>query len=58
LREVKNDSQKKAKTSPSCLGRSFFILSSLIAIVITFATVSIQAIKAALANPSDALRYE
>lgn len=40
------------------LGWSFFILSSLIAVVITLATVSIQAIRAALANPSDALRYE
>jgi putative ABC transport system permease protein len=40
------------------LGWSFFVLSSLLAVVITLATVSIQAIKAALANPSDALRYE
>jgi predicted permease len=40
------------------LGWSLFILSSLIAVVITLVTVSLQAIKAALANPSDALRYE
>jgi putative ABC transport system permease protein len=37
---------------------SFFVLSSLLAVVITLATVSVEAIKAALANPSDALRYE
>lgn len=40
------------------LGWSFFVLSSLVAVVITLVTVSMQAIKAALANPSDALRYE
>lgn len=40
------------------LGWSFFILSSLLAVAIVLATVSFQAIKAALANPSDALRYE
>lgn len=40
------------------LGWSLFILSSLMAVGITLATVSIQAVKAALANPSDALRYE
>ncbi|MGD8539206.1 MAG: ABC transporter permease [Candidatus Aminicenantes bacterium] len=40
------------------LGWSFFVLSSLLAVVITLATVSFHAIKAALANPSDALRYE
>ncbi len=37
---------------------SFYVLSSLLAVAITLATVSLQAIKAALANPSDALRYE
>lgn len=40
------------------LGWSFFIFSSLLAVGITLVTVSIQAVKAALANPSDALRYE
>jgi ABC-type antimicrobial peptide transport system permease subunit len=40
------------------IGWSFFVLSSLFAVVITVLTVSIQAGKAALANPSDALRYE
>ncbi len=40
------------------LSWSFFVLSSLIAIVITLVTVSIQAIRSALAHPSDALRYE
>ena len=37
---------------------SFYVFSSLLAVAITLATVSLQAIKAALANPSDALRYE
>jgi putative ABC transport system permease protein len=40
------------------LGWSYFVLSSLLAVLITLATVSMQAIKAALANPSDALRNE
>jgi predicted permease len=40
------------------LGWSFFVLSSLLAVVITLVTVSIQGVKAALADPSDALRYE
>jgi putative ABC transport system permease protein len=40
------------------LGWSFFVISSLLAVVITMSTVSIQAVKAALANPSDSLRYE
>jgi hypothetical protein len=40
------------------LGWNIFVLSSLLAVMITLITVSIQAVKAALANPSDALRYE
>lgn len=35
-----------------------FVLSGLIALLIALATVSYQAIKAALANPSESLRYE
>jgi ABC-type antimicrobial peptide transport system permease subunit len=37
---------------------SFFVLSSFLAVVVTVITVSIQAIKVAMANPSDTLRYE
>jgi putative ABC transport system permease protein len=35
-----------------------FLLAGVIALLIALATVSYQAIKAALANPVDALRYE
>ena len=35
-----------------------FILSGGIALVIALATVSVQAVKAAIANPVEALRYE
>ena len=40
------------------LGLGVFILGGLLALLIALATVSSQAIKAALANPVDALRYE
>ncbi len=40
------------------LGISTFILSGLIALLIALLTVSYQAIKAARANPVEALRYE
>ncbi len=40
------------------LGLGTFILAGLLALVIALATVSYQAIKAATANPVDALRYE
>jgi putative ABC transport system permease protein len=39
-------------------GIGIFLLSALIAFVVALATVSYQAIKAALANPVEALRYE
>jgi putative ABC transport system permease protein len=35
-----------------------FVLAAVIALLIAFLTVSTQAIKAALANPVEALRYE
>ncbi|GAI83565.1 unnamed protein product, partial [marine sediment metagenome] len=40
------------------LGVGPFILAGLLALVIALATVSYQAIKAATANPVEALRYE
>jgi len=40
------------------IGAGVFILSALLAIVITVITISFQAIKAALANPVDSLRSE
>jgi putative ABC transport system permease protein len=36
----------------------FFILAGIISLIIALATVSYQTIKASLANPVDALRYE
>jgi putative ABC transport system permease protein len=40
------------------IGISTFVFSGLAALVIAFLTVSIQSVKAAMANPVDALRYE
>ena len=40
------------------IGWWVFVLSGIIALVITLATVSFQAVKAATANPVEALRYE
>jgi ABC-type antimicrobial peptide transport system permease subunit len=40
------------------LGLSVFLISGLLALAIAFLTVAYQAIKAALANPVEALRYE
>jgi putative ABC transport system permease protein len=40
------------------IGWQVFALTTLIAVVIAFATISIQAIKAALANPVKSLRAE
>jgi putative ABC transport system permease protein len=40
------------------IGLWVFILSGGIALVIALATVSFQAIKAAIANPIESLRYE
>jgi putative ABC transport system permease protein len=40
------------------IGIDIFLLSALLILVITLGTVSYQAIKAALANPVDSLRYE
>jgi len=40
------------------LGPETFVLGGVIALVITVLTVSFQAVKAATANPVDALRYE
>ncbi len=40
------------------LGLGTFILAGLLALVIALATVSVQAVKAATANPVEALRYE
>ncbi len=40
------------------LGIGIFFLSTLVALVVALATVSYQAIKAALANPVETLRYE
>ncbi len=40
------------------IGLWMFVLASALAFVIAFAAVSFQAVKAALANPADALRYE
>ena len=40
------------------LGPGTFILGGVIALVITLLTVSYQAVKAATANPVEALRYE
>ncbi|MFC1537360.1 ABC transporter permease, partial [Gemmatimonadota bacterium] len=40
------------------LGPGLFVLGGIIALVITVLTVSYQAVKAAYANPVEALRYE
>jgi putative ABC transport system permease protein len=40
------------------LGLSLFLLAALLALVISVLTVSYQAIKAAVANPIESLRYE
>jgi putative ABC transport system permease protein len=40
------------------LGPKFFVLATALALMIAFFTVSIQALKAALANPVQSLRYE
>lgn len=40
------------------IGLQVFLLSGVLAVIIAFLTVSYQAIKAALANPVEALRYE
>jgi putative ABC transport system permease protein len=40
------------------IGWGFFMLSALLAVILTLATVSFQAIRAAFANPVDSLRYE
>jgi putative ABC transport system permease protein len=40
------------------IGSGVFIVSSIVAIVITVITVSFQAIKAAIANPAKSLRTE
>ena len=40
------------------VGPGVFILAGLLALLIALATVSYQAIKAATANPVEALRYE
>jgi len=40
------------------LGPGMFVLGGLLALTITLLTVSFQAVKAATANPVDALRYE
>jgi len=40
------------------LGLGTFLLAGLLALVIALATVSYQAVKAATANPVEALRYE
>ncbi|MCB0303035.1 MAG: hypothetical protein KDI38_04600, partial [Calditrichaeota bacterium] len=40
------------------IGPAPFIAAGLIALVIALLTISYQAIKAALTNPADALRYE
>ena len=40
------------------LGFSIFIAAGVLAVLITLLTVSYQAVKAALANPVDALKYE
>ena len=40
------------------LGMGTFILSALVAVLIAFATVSYQSIKAVMTNPVDCLRYE
>jgi putative ABC transport system permease protein len=40
------------------LGVWMFILSGVIALIIALLTVSTKALKAAVANPADSLRYE
>jgi ABC-type antimicrobial peptide transport system permease subunit len=40
------------------IGPGTFILGGMLALVIALVTVSVQTIKAAMANPVDALRYE
>ena len=50
--------RKRAGLRKGNIGLSAFILAALIVLVIALLTVSYQAIKAARANPVDALRYE
>ena len=40
------------------MGIDVFLFAGLIALVVAFATISVQAVKAALSNPVDAVRYE
>ncbi len=40
------------------IGMHFFVLSAVLVLVIAFISISYQSIRAALANPADALRYE
>ena len=40
------------------IGLDTFLLAALFALIVTLITVSSQAVKAALANPVDSLRYE
>jgi len=40
------------------IGLQFFVLSAVSVLVIAFISISYQSVKAALANPADALRYE
>ena len=40
------------------LGIHYFVLSAVLVLLIAFVSISFQSIKAALANPADALRYE
>ena len=40
------------------LSMIFFLLSALLAVLISLATVSFQAIRVSFSNPSDALRFE
>jgi putative ABC transport system permease protein len=40
------------------LGIHYFVLSAVLVLLIAFVSISFQSLKAALANPADALRYE
>jgi len=40
------------------IGLPFFVLSAVLVLFIAFISISFQSIRAALANPADALRYE
>jgi putative ABC transport system permease protein len=40
------------------IGLQFFVLSAVLVVVIAFISISYQSVRAALANPADALRYE